>query len=103
MQADHDLGGQPDDDANVSNPHIKLPPPVLSSSVYRCDDNSVIYVDFLGDGKSANLRTTESGPVIRLAAADAGKPFQGEDYVLDGNGPSVKFAAPHKKSQACKS
>src|SRR3546814_4846317 len=38
-------------------PPVEMPAAVKDSRSYRCKDNSVIYVDFLADDVSANLRT----------------------------------------------
>ena len=56
------------DEANIAaNAGVQLPPSIATSKVYRCADNSVAYVDWLSDNKSANLRSEANGsrPVIR--------------------------------------
>jgi hypothetical protein len=40
---------------------IELPPSIVASKIYRCKDNSVLYIDWLSDNKSANVRTERNG------------------------------------------
>ena len=57
---DHTIvaGGPADDDANrvAANANVELPPSIASSKIYRCKDNSVVYVDWMSDNKTANVR-----------------------------------------------
>ena len=85
----------------ASAPPVKLPPSISSSMSYRCKDNSLLYVDFLSDGTSANLRKTKEGEPVALTAPEAGKPFAGGGYTVTGSGKSVTIAAPGKSAQAC--
>ncbi len=38
--------------AEVNTADIVLPPSILASKVYRCKDNSVLYIDWLSDGSA---------------------------------------------------
>ena len=53
------INANPDPMANqlAAAPPIELPPSVKESHSYRCADNSVVFIDFLSDGTSANVRT----------------------------------------------
>ena len=54
---------------------IELPPSVTASKTYRCADNSIVHVDWLSDGKSANIRT-DAG-TVQVKAPEAGQPMTG--------------------------
>ena len=53
--------------ANAAAP-VTLPPAIAASKIYRCKDNSVVYVDWYNDG-SARLKKdrTEAGMVVQAA------------------------------------
>lgn len=92
-------GGEPDDDQPVNNvavANIQLPPSILDSKSYRCGDNSIVYVDWMSDKKSANIRTERNGVPTHLTADAEGKPLSGGGYSLSGafNGSSVKLSGP---------
>jgi hypothetical protein len=99
-------GGDPTDEAsNTANAPVALPPTIASSKIYRCADNKVIYVDWLSDNKSANIRTERTGSLTQVTAADAGKPMTAAGgYELSGSpdAGSVKIAIPGHPSQSCK-
>lgn len=96
------------DEASPSAPAapVALPPTVSSSKVYRCADNKVVYVDWLSDGKSANVRTDKTGAATQLTTPEAGKPMAAAGgYELSGapGASSVRIAVPGHGSQSCKS
>ncbi len=69
-------GGPPEDNApeeNLSN--VQLPPSITASKIYRCKDNSVIYVDWLSDG-TARVRhdRNEVGESVQVGE---GQPIKG--------------------------
>lgn len=81
---------------------VALPPAVKDSRSYRCKDNSIIYVDFLADDKSANLRTDKAGAPTALKAEAPGEPYKFDGYELVGNGASITATLPGKGKQDCK-
>lgn len=91
-QEDHTIvAGGPDDsdpaaEALQANGPIELPPSVQASKTYRCADNSVVHVDWLSDGKTANVRTDKGG-TVQVTAPEAGQTMTG------GTGYSVAGAA----------
>lgn len=101
-------GSGPDDsvdNAIAHNTDIQLPPSISSSKSYRCKDNSVVYVDWLSDDKSANLRADKTGTPTLLAAAEAGKPKTAAGgYSLSGmaTDSTITLERPGKGSQTCK-
>jgi hypothetical protein len=96
----------PDADTNVTtNAAIALPPSIVASKIYRCADNKVVYVDYLSDNKSANIRTEQGGTPTQVMAPEAGKPFTGAGgYSLAGSATSstATIAVPGHASQSCK-
>ena len=104
---DHTIeSGVPDPMANeISNAApVELPPTIAASKIYRCKDNSVVYIDWLSDSKSANIRTDKNGPATHVMGPEADKPMVAEGYSLSGSATaaSVTLARPGKGSQSCK-
>lgn len=81
---------------------VKLPPAVKDSRSYRCKDNSIIYVDYLSDDKSANLRTDKAAAPTVLTAQAPGQPYKSGEYELVSDGASVSATIPGKGTQDCK-
>ncbi len=102
------VSGGPDDGTSgnaLANATIQLPPSVAASKIYRCADNKVVYVDWLSDNKTANIRTEKGGIPTQVVAAEPGKPMTGPDgYSLSGasTAVSVTIAVPGHKAQSCK-
>ncbi|HWJ69800.1 MAG TPA: hypothetical protein VNS79_07120 [Sphingobium sp.] len=72
-------------DAELANAAaVELPPMLKSSHAYRCKDNSLIFVDFMTDDKSANFKADKDAPFIALKA-----PAAGEAYVSADGGTTV--------------
>ncbi len=92
----------PDAQAVAAAPPVELPPALAASKTYRCKDNSVVYVDFLSDSKTAQLRTEKAGAPTVLTAAEPGKAFVAEGYALSGNGDAVELTRPGAGAQSCK-
>jgi hypothetical protein len=101
------VAGGPDVDnqANVAaNGPVALPPSITATKIYRCADNKIVYVDWMSDNKSANIRTDKGGSSTQVTAAEAGKPMTGAGgYSLEGtsSAKSVKIAVPGHPSQTC--
>lgn len=95
--------GDNDPDANSLNAAapIELPPMVTASRTYRCQDGSLVYVDFFSNNTAA-YKTKKEEAGVPLTAAEAGKPYTAEGYSISGDGPQVDIAAPGKPSQSCK-
>jgi hypothetical protein len=103
---DHTITAGPDEGDNVAvnSAPIELPPAIIASKIYRCKDNSVVYIDWLSDNKSANVRTEKNGAATNVVAPEAGKPLVAEGYSLSGSATdaNVNLARPGKGSQSCK-
>jgi hypothetical protein len=103
----HNIVAQdPGDDTNVAaNANVQLPPTIASSKIYRCEDNKVVYVDWLSDNKSANIRTDKAGAPTQVTAAEPGKPMAGPPgYSIEGSATSgsAQIAVPGHPAQTCK-
>ena len=102
------VAGGPQDtgeDAAASNTPIALPPSISASKVYRCADNDVVYVDWLSDGKSANIRTEQNGAPTQVVAAEAGGEMTAAGgYSIKGtpDAASVTIAVPGQSAENCK-
>lgn len=80
---------------------VELPPSVKANKQYRCKDNSLLFVDFMSDDKTALLRTEKGGTATKLVAAQAGEPFAADGYEVKGSGNDVTITVPGKGAQAC--
>ena len=81
---------------------VELPPAVTDSGIYRCKDNSVVYVDFLGDKTAANVRTKKDGLATQVKATEAGKPMTGDNgFSVDGSGKTIQIAVNGGAAQSC--
>jgi hypothetical protein len=107
-KSDHTIiaGQEPGDETNVAaNANVQLPPTVAASKIYRCEDNKVLYVDWLSDNKSANIRTDKAGTPTQVTAPEAGKPMTGPaGYSIEGSATSAsaKIGVPGHPAQSCK-
>jgi hypothetical protein len=96
------VAGQPEDNSMASNTHVSLPPPISHSGIYRCDDNTLAYIDYLADGLTANLKfDAEAGTSKRLTAEAKGKPFAGEGFSVSGDGSEITMTKPGAISVHC--
>ena len=89
----------------IADSNVQLPPSIASSKAYRCADNKLVYVDWLSDNKSANIRTEKGGVPTMVTAAEPGKPMAGPaGYSLSGapTAGSVTMAVPGHSAQSCK-
>jgi len=105
---DHTIVAGPpgDNDVNVAaNGPVALPPSISASKIYRCADNKVVYVDWLSDGKTANVRTEQAGPPTQVAAAQPGQPMTAPGgYSVEGSptAATAKIGVPGHPAQSCK-
>lgn len=102
----HTIVAGPDtaDNAVVAKTPVALPPSVISSKTYRCADNKIVYVDWLSDNKSANLRTEKGASPTQVTAAEPGKAMTAAGgYSIEGTSAasSVKIAVPGNASETC--
>ena len=111
------------DTAAATAAPVELPPAITASGTYRCADNTILYVDFLGANEAADIRVgdkaatavrvTAAAPVAPAAdaaaapaaeAAPAGpmKSADGESS-LSGEGKQINVKLAGKGAQTCKS
>jgi hypothetical protein len=105
----HTIVAGPDGDneanaaANAAAP-VALPPVIAASKIYRCADNKVVYVDWLSDNKSANIRTDQGGVPTQVTATEPGKPMTAPGgYSIEGSAASntAKISVPGHSGQTC--
>lgn len=103
--ADHTIvAGSTEDNVAVNPASVVMPPAIESSKSYRCKDNSVVYIDWLNDKKTADLRSKKEGQATRVVSAEAGGAMATEGYSLTGTKDSaaITIERPGKGSQSCK-
>lgn len=105
----HNIGGTGPDDGTttnaMANANIQLPPSIVATKTYRCADNKLVYVEWLSDNKTANVRTEQGGVPTQVTAAEPGKPMTGPaGYSVSGtaSASSATVAVPGHGAQTCK-
>lgn len=105
-QSDHTINANAPDDTqvNTSAAPVVMPPAIVASKIYRCKDNSVVYIDWLAGDMSADIRTERGGTPIVLKADAAGGALKAEGFSLIGlpTAKTVTLTRPGKGEQACK-
>jgi hypothetical protein len=92
---------------------VEMPPAITASKTYRCADNTILHVDYLGANVSADIRVGEkTAAAVRVNApkAEAGAteapagPMKSEDgkTSLSMNGTNVNVKLADKGAQTCK-
>ena len=100
------VAGPPGYDENntAANANVQLPPAIVATKLYRCTDNSVVTVDYLSDGKSANVRAGKDTPSVQVTAPEPGQPMTAAGgYSVEGSkdSSSAKIAVPGHPAQTC--
>ena len=90
---------------NVATNDVVLPPSIAASKIYRCKDNSVVYIDWLSDQKTANVRTEENGHPTQVTTVEPGKPLTaptGLSVTGTAAAPSISVTLPGGSAKTCK-
>jgi hypothetical protein len=101
------VGSGPDEGTTsnaVANANIQLPPSIVATRTYRCADNKLVYVEWLSDNKTANVRIEQGGIPTQVTAAEPGKPMTGPaGYSVSGtaSASSATIAVPGHSAQTC--
>jgi hypothetical protein len=100
---------------------VPLPPAITASGTYRCGDNTILYVDFLGANEAADIRVGDkAAAAIRVTAPKAEAPAAGAAPAaeakpagpmksadgkssLSGSGQQINVNIAEKGAQTCKS
>ena len=108
--------------AAVSAAEIEMPPAITATGTYHCGDNTILYVDFLGQNEAADIRIGDKTALaIRVTAPKAEAPVadatatsvevdpaaplasaDGENS-LTGSGKQINVKLAGKGAQTCKS
>jgi hypothetical protein len=96
---------------------LPMPPSITASSTYRCADNTILHVDFLGKNEAADIRVGDKAATpVRVTASKAEAPEEGaaeaaptgpmksEDgkTTLAGSGKQINVKLADKGGQTCK-
>ena len=106
-QSDHTINGNApyDPQANAASTAapVAMPPAIIASKIYRCKDNSVVYIDWLAGDQSANFRAQSGGVPTILTAEAAGGALTAEGFSLIGlpTAKTITLVRPEKASQSC--
>ena len=108
--------------AAASAADVEMPPAITATGTYRCADNTILYVDFLGQNEAADIRVGEksalavrvtapkvevpaAGAAAAPAQADPAGPLTSADgeSSLSGGGDQINVKLAGKGAQTCKS
>jgi hypothetical protein len=95
----------PDDAAvNTAATPVEMPPAIVSSKIYRCKDNTLVYIDWLADNKGANFRAKQGEAPTVLTPEAPGGALKAEGYSLIGlpTAKTISLTRPGTGEQACK-
>lgn len=90
---DHTIVAGARDEANVANiADVVLPPSIAASKVYRCKDNSLVYIDWLSDGTARVKKSKDDYAASAVQVGQEGSPLKGAaaDASITYNGKSCK-------------
>jgi hypothetical protein len=100
---------------------VEMPPAITASGTYRCGDNTILYVDFLGQNEAADIRVGDkAAAAVRVTAPAAEAPADGAAPAADakpagpmksadgttslsGSGKQINVKMGDKGAQTCKS
>ena len=88
--------------AAAEPPPKEMPPAIRANRIYRCADNSLVYVDYYTDN-SAQIRTSQDGAPTRLTAEGGNPPYVAEGYSVASDAERTTIAVPGKRAQSCRS
>ena len=98
------VAGSKGDNVTANAADVVMPPAIEASKSYRCKDNTVVYIDWLDDKKTADIRASKEGSATRVTSLEAGKPMASAGYSLTGtkDSGSITVERPGKGSNSCK-
>lgn len=94
-------GSASEDGAIKPDPKNDPQATLKSIQIFRCDDRSLLYVDFMADGLSARLKRKPTDLSIELRASAPGEPFVAEQYSISADGKKVEVRRTNRAAIAC--
>jgi hypothetical protein len=86
----------------ANRPAVVLPPAIRAEKSFRCDDNSLVYVNFFQGDMQVNVRLTQGGAPTILRATTAGGPYTADGgWSLTGDDTKVTLLSPGQPSRTC--
>lgn len=100
---------------------VEMPPAITSQATFRCADNTIVHVDFLGQNEAADIRVGDkTAAAIRVKAEAPAAPSDGAETpaaeapagplksadgstMLSGSGKQINLKLADKGAQTCKS
>ena len=79
-----------------------MPPMVVRSPAYRCDDGKALYVDVLTDENIVNVRDSRADAPTLLSREEGDQAFTGSGRSLSSAGDVVRYSAPERREQECR-
>ncbi len=92
----------PTDKASGAGSRPSLPPSISASHTYRCNDNSLVFIDFMSDGTTLDLRESKAAAPARMTAPAPGQPFVGDEATATVNNKTVVLEQNKAPSRTCR-
>lgn len=81
---------------------VELPPSIVRSPAYRCQDGRALYVDVLSDENAVLVRDSRGDTPTRLERAGGQGSFTGDGRTLSDTDSEVIYASGDRASQVCR-
>lgn len=94
--------GIPPDNASAPVSTPSLPPSISASHTYRCNDNSLAFIDFMSDRTTLDLRGSKEAPPARMTAPAPGLPFVGDETTAIVNGKTIVLQQYKRPTRKCR-
>jgi hypothetical protein len=92
----------PPDKASGPGSTPSLPPSISASHTYRCNDNSLVFIDFMSDGMTLDLRGSKEALPNRMTAPAPGEPFIGDEATATVNNKTIVLQRYKAPSRTCR-
>ena len=80
----------------------EMPPMIVRSPAYRCDDGKALYVNVLTDENAVTVRDSRADAPTLLTREAAEQAFTGSGRSLSSTGDVVRYGAPERPEQECR-
>ena len=86
----------------IAQAPVEMPPMIVRSPAYRCDDGKPLYVNVLTDENAVTVRDSRADAPTLLNREEAEQAFTGSGRSLSSTGDVVRYGAPDRPEQECR-
>ncbi|MCF8706480.1 hypothetical protein [Rhizorhapis sp. SPR117] len=88
--------------AGTDGGNAALPPMIVKSASYRCDDGGALYIDIMSDENVVSVRDIRREVPAPLERDTETEVFTGSERSLSGTGDEVSYSGPGRPDQTCR-